>query len=201
MIVLQDYLGAIIVFIAILTALITSYLLPNDSSPSLVGLALGYTLLIPIYLNWVVQLSANMEMYFGACERISYCIENGNQEVEGEGCEHNACKYSKHTQYDLHPNNLCSFKDESLPEKWPQFGNIEFRLVSLKHANQSDSFIRDLSINIPAGQRVSINIFHINLLSMHTPQCNPLIVVCCISEINLSHHRQLATFSCLFNQG
>lgn len=96
MIVLQDYLGAIIVFIAILTALITSYLLPSESSPSLVGLALGYTLLIPIYLNWVVQLSANMEMYFGACERISYCIENGNQEVEREGCEHNACKYTIH---------------------------------------------------------------------------------------------------------
>ena len=89
---MQDYLGAIIVFIAILTALITSYLLPNESSPSLVGMALSYTLLIPIYLNWVVQLSANMEMYFGACERISFCIENGNQEVEGEVCENNACK-------------------------------------------------------------------------------------------------------------
>lgn len=90
----QDYLGAIIVFIAILTALITSYLLPNEASPSLVAMALQYTLLIPIYLNWVVQLSANMEMYFGACERISYCIENGNQEAESAGKTMEACKYS-----------------------------------------------------------------------------------------------------------
>ena len=52
------------------------------------------------------------------------------------------------------------FQDESLPEKWPQYGNIEFRLVSVKHANQSDSFIKDLSINIPSGQRVSINLSH-----------------------------------------
>lgn len=79
---LQDYLGAIIVFIAIQTALITSQILPDDSLPSLVGLALQYTLLIPIYLNWVVKLFADMEMYFGACERISYCIDNDYQEMD-----------------------------------------------------------------------------------------------------------------------
>jgi len=79
---LQDYLGAIIVFIAFQTALITSQILPDDSLPSLVGLALQYTLLIPIYLNWVVKLFADMEMYFGACERISYCIENDYQEMD-----------------------------------------------------------------------------------------------------------------------
>jgi hypothetical protein len=93
---MQDYLGAIIVFIALLTALITSYLLPNETPPSLVAMALQYTLLIPIYLNWVVQLSANMEMYFGACERISYCIESGNQEAEEKSSVDTmrACKYS-----------------------------------------------------------------------------------------------------------
>lgn len=47
------------------------------------------------------------------------------------------------------------FQDESLPAKWPQRGNIEFRLVSLKYANQNDCIIKDLSIDIPAGQRVS----------------------------------------------
>lgn len=55
---------------------------PDDASPSLVGLALQYTLLIPIYLNWVVKLFADIEMYFGACERISYCIENDYQEAD-----------------------------------------------------------------------------------------------------------------------
>lgn len=88
---LQDYLGAIIVFIAVQTALISSYLLPDEASASLVGLALQYTLLIPIYLNWVVKLFADMEMYFGACERISYYIESDYHEQQHE--EH-ACNYT-----------------------------------------------------------------------------------------------------------
>jgi hypothetical protein len=83
-------LGAIIVFIAIQTALITSHFLPDEASPSLTGLALQYTLLIPIYLNWVVKLFADMEMYFGAAERISYFIENGYQEQDNAN---NNCKY------------------------------------------------------------------------------------------------------------
>lgn len=164
---MQDYLGAIIVFIALLTALITSYLLPNETSPSLVAMALQYTLLIPIYLNWVVQLSANMEMYFGACERISYCIESGNQEAEEKSSSSSvntmrACKYSLPLSSRISLQFISISQDESLPEKWPQNGCIEFRLVSLKHANQSECFIKDLSVNIPAGQRVSINLFHIS---------------------------------------
>lgn len=90
--VLQDYLGAIIVFIAVQTALISSYVLPDEASASLVGLALQYTLLIPIYLNWVVKLYADMEMYFGACERISYYIENGYHEQQRSPVE--ACKFA-----------------------------------------------------------------------------------------------------------
>jgi hypothetical protein len=83
----QDYLGAIIVFMAIQTSLISSYLLP-ETSASLAGLALQYTLLIPIYLNWVVKLFADCETYFGACERISYYTENFYHEQRSmEGCK------------------------------------------------------------------------------------------------------------------
>jgi hypothetical protein len=80
------------VFIAVQTALISTYLLPDDTSASLVGLALQYTLLIPIYLNWVVKLFADMEMYFGACERISYYIESAYHEQENAI---EICKYLK----------------------------------------------------------------------------------------------------------
>ena len=88
---LQDYLGAIIVFLAIQTGLISSFLLPDESSASLVGLALNSTLLIPIYLNWVVKLFADMESYFGACERISYYIESFYHEPQL--CLMETCKY------------------------------------------------------------------------------------------------------------
>lgn len=87
-------MGAAIVFIAVQTALISSYLLPDDTSPSpsLVGLAIQYTLLIPIYLNWVVKLYADMEMYFGACERISYYIEQNCYHEREDSME--SCKYT-----------------------------------------------------------------------------------------------------------
>lgn len=80
----QDFLGGFIVFLAIVTALLTAKYFPNSTSPSLVALAINYTLLIPIYLNWVVKLFADMEMYIGAVERISHYIDpnsyRGNDE-------------------------------------------------------------------------------------------------------------------------
>lgn len=75
-----DYLGGFIVFIAIITALFTTHLYPENSDSSLIGLAINYTLLVPIYLNWVVKLLSDMEMYIGAVERVEYYIESGNHE-------------------------------------------------------------------------------------------------------------------------
>jgi ABC-type multidrug transport system fused ATPase/permease subunit len=67
---LQDYLGAVIVFAAVVTALATAQLLPHVVTPALVGLAVNYTLLVPIYLNWVVKFLSDMEMYMTAVERV-----------------------------------------------------------------------------------------------------------------------------------
>lgn len=76
-----DYLGAVIVFVAILSALITARLNPATTSSSLIGLAINYALLVPIYLNWVVKLTAEMEMYVGAVERIQLYIESSQQRI------------------------------------------------------------------------------------------------------------------------
>lgn len=74
----KDYLGGFIVFIAIVTALLTAHLKPDAISSSLVGLAINYTLLVPIYLNWVVKLLSDMEMYIGAVERIEHYFTSEN---------------------------------------------------------------------------------------------------------------------------
>lgn len=66
----QDYLGGVIVFIAIVASLVTASLYPNLITSSLVGLAVNYTLLVPIYLNWVVKFLTDMEMYMSAVERV-----------------------------------------------------------------------------------------------------------------------------------
>jgi ATP-binding cassette subfamily C (CFTR/MRP) member 8 len=77
---LKDFLGGFIVFAAIVTALATAHLYPDQTASSLVGLAINYTLLVPIYLNWVVKLLADMEMYIGSVERVEYYIESENHE-------------------------------------------------------------------------------------------------------------------------
>ena len=59
-----------IVFAAVVAALVTARLLPHQVTPALVGLAVNYTLLVPIYLNWVVKFLSDMEMYMTAVERL-----------------------------------------------------------------------------------------------------------------------------------
>lgn len=58
-------------FVAMIVSLVSAALLPGLVSPALVGLAINYTLLVPIYLNWVVKFLADMEMYMGAVERVT----------------------------------------------------------------------------------------------------------------------------------
>lgn len=75
---LQDFLGVFIVFLAIVAALITCHLSKQDLEPSLVGLAINYTLMVPVYINWVVKLVADIEMYVGAVERVQQFMEVGD---------------------------------------------------------------------------------------------------------------------------
>uniref|UniRef100_A0A8D8HV19 ATP-binding cassette sub-family C member 8 n=2 Tax=Culex pipiens TaxID=7175 RepID=A0A8D8HV19_CULPI len=129
-----DYLGAIIVFVAILSALITASLSPAGTSSSLIGLAINYALLVPIYLNWVVKLTAEMEMYVGAVERIQFCIESSQE------------KYRERSEVKYKP----------VPISWPQKGDIVFENVTLRYESQKENVITNLSLTIPAGQRIGI---------------------------------------------
>lgn len=84
---LQDYLGGVIVFLAMLVSLVLSGLWPNHVTPALVGLAINYTLLIPIYLNWVVKFLADMEMYMGAVERVVQYSSIDSEKYRTSGIE------------------------------------------------------------------------------------------------------------------
>lgn len=66
----QDYLGGLLVFAAIIASLISIQMNPQKITPSLIGLAINYTLLVPMYLNWVVKFLSDMEMYMSAVERV-----------------------------------------------------------------------------------------------------------------------------------
>lgn len=61
---------------------------PETTKSSLVGLAINYTLLVPIYLNWVVKLISDMETYIGSVERIwSYIDDQQGCQVKDEPSE------------------------------------------------------------------------------------------------------------------
>lgn len=62
-------MGGTILFCATLSA-ITAAIYGNVSA-SFVGMAMAYTLLVPIYLNWVVRNVASVEMYMSAVQRVN----------------------------------------------------------------------------------------------------------------------------------
>lgn len=78
-------MGAIIVVTATFAALISAELYPNRVTPALVGLAINYTLLVPIYLNWVVKFTAEIEMYMGSVARISAYSHADTENYQEEG--------------------------------------------------------------------------------------------------------------------
>ncbi|XP_076544094.1 sulfonylurea receptor [Osmia lignaria lignaria] len=125
-----DYLGAVIVVTATFAALISAELYPDRVTPALVGLAINYTLLVPIYLNWVVKFTAEIEMYLGSVARISV--------------------YRYAPVEDYHQEGLRVF------ENWPAKGEIIFDNVSLRYDSQIESVISNLSLMIPAGQKIGI---------------------------------------------
>ncbi|XP_015595444.1 ATP-binding cassette sub-family C member Sur isoform X2 [Cephus cinctus] len=125
-----DYLGAVIVIAAIFTAIISAELYPSRVTPALVGLAVNYTLLVPIYLNWVVKFVSEIEMYMGSVARLS--------------------AYTKTPQENYRENGY------SVSKEWPSKGEIIFESVSLRYDPQREPVIVNLNLHIPPGQKLGI---------------------------------------------
>ncbi|CAB3372321.1 Hypothetical predicted protein [Cloeon dipterum] len=126
-----DYLGAVIVFAAVLTALLSAHYVPSMVTPALVGLAVNYTLLVPIYLNWVVKFLADMEMYMTAVERLDQYAKLPSEEYK-------------------------EILEESFPKNWPHEGHINFDGVSLRYDLSREPVVSKLQLDIPAGQKIGI---------------------------------------------
>ncbi|XP_041460450.1 ATP-binding cassette sub-family C member 9-like isoform X1 [Lytechinus variegatus] len=121
-----DYLGAVVVLIASLSALLGALYLDVDAS--LVGLAITYSLEISIYMNMVVRGCADLELQMNAMERIRYYTEVPNEEYDG-----------------MEP-----------PPEWPQKGEIVLDNISVRYARELDPVLHDVSVTIPPGQKLGI---------------------------------------------
>nr|CAD7459032.1 unnamed protein product [Timema tahoe] len=123
-----DYLGGVIVLMAIVASLVTATLLPGQVPPALVGLAVNYTLLVPIYLNWVVKFLADVEMYMNDVERVQQYATTPTEDYRTEGV--------------------------SVPHSWPEKGDIVFENVSLRYDSKREPVVTNLNLHIPPGQKV-----------------------------------------------
>lgn len=67
--IMLDCLGGVILFCATIASMTAA--IYGQVSSSFVGMAMAYTLLVPIYLNWVVRNLAAIEMYMNSVERVN----------------------------------------------------------------------------------------------------------------------------------
>ncbi|CAL8071482.1 unnamed protein product [Orchesella dallaii] len=127
-----DYLGGVIVFLATLAAVISSHVYPEAVTASMVGLAINYTLLVPVYLNWVVKFLAEVEMFMNSVDRIDRYAELEIEDYDGV----------------LPP--------DSLPPNWPTSGQVKFENVSVQYGPDRPVIISGLSVDVTEKQKVGI---------------------------------------------
>ena len=96
-----------------------------------------YSLLVPIYLAWVVKFVADIENYMNAVERIlQYTSLESEVDLEALGDEEDS-------------------PEEQSPVELTE-GRIRFENVSLSHSVDMRAVISGLNLDIPAGQKVGI---------------------------------------------
>lgn len=70
---------------SIFAALLSAELYPERVTPALVGLAVNYTFLVPIYLNWVVKFVSEIEMYMGSVSRLAAYTKSPRENYRENG--------------------------------------------------------------------------------------------------------------------
>ncbi|KAJ3317919.1 hypothetical protein HDU76_001008, partial [Blyttiomyces sp. JEL0837] len=122
-------------FIAFLIFLIAVLGLATKVSPSLLGLALSYSLSLTALFNIVLRNYADMESRMNSVERLAHYAHNLPQEAAA-----NASEGAKLTP---EPN-------------WPQHGAIRFDKLTLKYRPELDPVLHELSFEIKAGEKVGV---------------------------------------------
>lgn len=132
----KDSLGAAVVLVAMLLALLVHRCHPDHLTPGQVGLAISYTLMTPIYLQWVVRFWSELEMYFNAVERV---LHYSQLRSENESAASSAAS--------------TVLVDDG---QWPRKGDMEIVHLSVTYHHSLEPVIRDLSLTIRHGQKVGI---------------------------------------------
>ncbi len=140
-----DYAGATMVFASVMINLVVCHWYPGEQSSASIGLSMNYSLLVPIYLAWVIKFLADIENYMNAVERILE-YRNLRSEFDQEPYSNDNSTSSAEDQ-----QQIKLLKTSKLSE-----GFIRFEAVSLSHTMDLKAVIQGLTIEIPPGQKVGI---------------------------------------------
>uniref|UniRef100_A0A671K9G2 ATP-binding cassette sub-family C member 9-like n=1 Tax=Sinocyclocheilus anshuiensis TaxID=1608454 RepID=A0A671K9G2_9TELE len=121
-----DYLGAVIVLTAAVTAIWTS------SQSGLVGLGLTYALTVTNYLNWVVRNLADLEVQMAAVKKVNSFLSTESENYEG------------------------SMDVSQVPEDWPQHGEIKIQDLCVRYDTMLKPVLKHVNAHINPGQKVGI---------------------------------------------
>ncbi|CAL4064790.1 unnamed protein product, partial [Meganyctiphanes norvegica] len=166
-----DYIGGFIVFFATLASLLGATLIGGDSplTPAVVGLAVNYTLLIPVYLNWVVRFLADTEMCLNAVERVhqysSLPIEESKVVLNKKLAPNRWRRVSQLSSYSNSSSGSWASKcsrssgtsgSSGLPPGWPLEGKLEFQNVALTYDLSLQPVLTGLNFTVRSGEKVGL---------------------------------------------
>ncbi|KAK7499154.1 hypothetical protein BaRGS_00009701 [Batillaria attramentaria] len=129
-----DYMSCLLVFASAVASLSAG--VTGNVEPAFIGLCITYALMISGQLNWIVRISAEVEMAMNSVERVL--------EYTDEPCEvqkHNRKEEKKESDYD---------------ESWPSRGMVEFHEVSLAYAEDLDPVLNNASFVIDPGEKIGV---------------------------------------------
>ncbi|KAG0012086.1 hypothetical protein BGZ81_001777 [Podila clonocystis] len=123
-----EALGAVIVLGAALFAVLSRETL----SPSMVGLALSYSLTVTEDVTWMVRSFCELQNSMVSVERIHEYVQKNPEAPAAMAV------------------------DDTLPERWPSEGRVEFRNYSTRYRQGLDLVIKNISFEVKPAEKVGI---------------------------------------------
>ncbi|XP_078001214.1 ATP-binding cassette sub-family C member 9-like [Glandiceps talaboti] len=123
----MELIAAIIVFLSGMITLLSCVL--GELDPSLVGLAVTYSLMISQTLFWFSRLTADTEMHMNSVERVVHYTHIESEQYEG---------------------NLRS------PSNWPDKGEVMIENLSVRYAADLENVLDNINLHFMPGQKIGI---------------------------------------------